>query len=70
MSTEAEILYVSDLARKMGRSEAAIRMAVSRGVDWLPKPMTNMGRRLCWMREDVQQFLASRRDGGSKNGKA
>lgn len=65
MSTQSEILYVADMARVMGRTESAIRMGVARGVEWLPKPMQGMGRRLSWLRDDVEQFIKSRSGSGS-----
>lgn len=54
---QTDVLYVADLAKKLGRTEAAIRAAVNRGADWLP-PSFPMGRRLAWRREDVDRFLA------------
>jgi hypothetical protein len=51
-----DVLYVADLARKLGRTEAAIRAAVNRGgADWLP-PRLNT-RRLAWRTETVDKFL-------------
>ena len=56
MSTESDVLFVADMARKLGRTEAAVRAAVNRGgADWLP-PRLNT-RRLSWRRETVDQFL-------------
>lgn len=52
----ADVLYVSDMARKYGKTEAAIRMAVTRGADWIPKPF-KMGSRIAWRAEDVDRFL-------------
>jgi hypothetical protein len=44
MSTEAQVLYVPDMAKLLGRTEAAIRSAVARGgADWLP-PRVNTRR--------------------------
>jgi predicted DNA-binding transcriptional regulator AlpA len=54
---QQSILYVPDLARMLGRTESAIRMAVNRGAPWLP-PSFPMGRRLAWRREDVDKFMA------------
>jgi len=54
-----DVLYVADLARKLGRTEAAIRAGLSRGVDWIP-PAFPMGRRLAWRPSDVDAFLAKR----------
>lgn len=65
MTTAApDVLYVSDLARKLGRTEAAIRVALNRGADWLP-PAFKMGRRLAWRTADVDKFLAQRAKKGS-----
>lgn len=57
MSTEAsDVLYVPDMARKLGRTEAAIRSAVARGgADWLPPSLNT--RRLSWRRATVDEFL-------------
>lgn len=55
----ADVLYVEDMARKLGRTEAAIRQALNRGADWLP-PAFKMGRRLAWRPADVDRFLEER----------
>lgn len=59
MTQQPEVLYVPQLAAKLGRTDAAIRAAVNRGADWLPPPFT-MGRRLAWRSVDVDKFLADR----------
>ena len=60
MSTETpDVLYVADLAKKLGRTESAIRSAVARGDDWIP-PRIDMGRRLAWRRGTVEAFLKAR----------
>lgn len=59
-----DVLYVADLAKKLGRTEAAIRAAVNRGADWLP-PSFTMGRRLAWRTADVDKFLAQRAKKGA-----
>lgn len=59
----ADILYVADMAKKYGKTEAAIRQAVSRGADWLPKPF-RMGNRIAWRAVDVDRFLAAQSRGG------
>lgn len=53
---ESAILYIADLARMLGRTEAAVRSAVNRGAPWLP-PSFPMGRRLAWRRADVEKFF-------------
>lgn len=61
MSTEPDVLYVADMARKLGRTESAIRSAVNRAKatrdwpDWLP-PCLNQ-RRLAWLRQAVDAHL-------------
>jgi hypothetical protein len=69
MGDEAEIIYIEGLGRMLGRTEAAVRQGLSRGVDWLPKSF-KMGSRHCWLREDVREFLRGCRDGVNKAPKA
>lgn len=57
-----DVLYIADMARKLGRTEAAIRAAVNRDVDWLP-PSFKMGRRIAWRTTTVDAFLAKREKG-------
>lgn len=57
--TEPDLLYVPDLAKKLGRTESAIRSAVQRGDDWIP-PRIEMGTRLAWSRETVNTWLKAR----------
>lgn len=52
------VLYVAQMAALLGRTEAAIRAAVNREVEWLPPPFY-MGRRVAWRKEDVDRFLAA-----------
>jgi predicted DNA-binding transcriptional regulator AlpA len=52
----ADVLYIPDMAKKLGRSEAAIRSAVARGADWLPLHF-HMGHRVAWREADVNAFL-------------
>jgi hypothetical protein len=65
MGDESEIIYIEGLGRMLGRTEAAVRQGLSRGVDWLPKGF-KMGSRHCWLREDVREFLRGCRDGQNK----
>lgn len=57
--TNQEVLYVYDMARLLGRTEAAIRASVNRASDDIP-PRLLIGRRICWRRETVQQWLKDR----------
>ena len=65
MTQQTDVLYVPQLAAKLGRTEAAIRSAVNRGADWLPPPFP-MGRRLAWRREDVDAFLKAQAKKGGR----
>lgn len=62
MSEVSEVIYVADLARILGRTEASVREGIRRGAPWLPKGF-KMGIRHCWLRADVMQFLLDCRDG-------
>lgn len=55
----ADVLYVPQLARKLGKTDAAIRQAVNRGAEWLP-PSFRLGSRIAWRVEDVDRFLEER----------
>jgi hypothetical protein len=55
--TEQSVLYVADLAKKLGRTEAAIRAGVNRDADWLPPRLK--GHRLAWRTVTVDAFLAA-----------
>ena len=68
MTEESEIIYIDGLGRMLGRTEAAVRQGISRGVDWLPKGF-KMGIRHCWLKEDVREFLRGCRDGENKPAK-
>lgn len=49
-------LYVEDVARRLGKSEAAIRSAVQRGAPWLPKPH-RIGRKLAWKPDAIDAIV-------------
>jgi hypothetical protein len=65
MDDDCEVVFVAGLGKMLGRTEAAVRQGLSRGVDWLPKGF-KMGSRHCWLREDVREFLREYRDGENK----
>jgi len=65
MTEESEIIYIDGLGRMLGRTDAAIRQGLSRGVDWLPKGF-KMGIKHCWLKDDVLEFLRGCRDGENK----
>lgn len=65
MQQQPQVLYVPDLARRLGRTEASIRSAVNRDADWLPPPFP-MGRRLAWRVSDVDEFIAKQAKGVGK----
>jgi predicted DNA-binding transcriptional regulator AlpA len=60
MTTEAQVLKVSDLARMLGRTEASIRSAINRDDTGSIPPRLNMGRRICWRRSTVEAWLRDR----------
>lgn len=68
MDDECEVVFVAGLSKMLGRTEAAVRQGLSRGVDWLPKSF-KMGTRHCWLKEDVREFLRACRDGEKKASK-
>lgn len=53
---EDQVLYVSDLARRLNRTEAAIRQAVLRESDFVP-PGFRLGCRLAWKSSTVEKWL-------------
>lgn len=55
----ADVLYVPELARKLGRTEAAIRAAVHRGSRSVPPPF-KIGRKHAWRPESVDAWLDGR----------
>lgn len=56
MANESEVLNVADLAKMLGRTEAAIRASVNRDSADIP-PRLLIGRRLCWLRATVNAWL-------------
>ncbi|MDH0758071.1 hypothetical protein N5C70_15320 [Pseudomonas juntendi] len=54
---EQEIIHIPELAKMLGRSEAAIRSARQAGASWLP-PFFKQGTRVCWRVSTVRKFLA------------
>lgn len=54
------ILYVPDIAQILGRSEKAVRSAISRGR--LP-PLRKIGGRACWVKQDLLKLEAEIRGG-------
>lgn len=58
-NSESDVLYVPGMARKLGKTESALRMLVARGSDAVPKPF-KLGGKLAWRRVDVDRWLAKR----------
>lgn len=56
VSDDSEVIYIADLARMYGKTEASIREGIRRGVEWLPKGAKIAGKH-AWLREDVRKFL-------------
>lgn len=66
---QSEVLYIPDLALMLGTTEAAIRSSLQRNRDLarqgspgnlLPPTAKARGRRVCWLRNTVQEWLKSR----------
>lgn len=68
MDDDCEVVFIPGLAKMLGRTEAAVRQGLSRGVDWLPKSF-KMGSRHCWLKDDVREFLRACREGENKKPK-
>lgn len=62
VSDDSEVIYIADLARMYGKTEASIREGIRRGVEWLPKGSKIAGKH-AWLREDVRKFLREYVDG-------
>lgn len=56
---EKEILYVPELARMLGMTEAALRGHYYRRSGAVPKAF-KMGKKIAWRRETVLDFLKQR----------
>lgn len=56
---DAEVLYVPDLARMLGMTEAAIRGHYYRRSGAIPRGF-KLGAKLAWRRATVIEFLAER----------
>jgi hypothetical protein len=56
MNEDCEVVFVGGLAKMLGRTEAAIRQGITRGVNWLLKSF-RIGTRHCWLKQDVRVFL-------------
>lgn len=56
----SEILYIPDLARKLGRTETGIRQAAYRRSRSVPPAMKH-GNRYTWRLADVERWLDEQR---------
>jgi len=52
----ANIIYIPEMAQRLGRTEAAIRSALQEGRDTVPRYF-KIGRRVCWTEEIYQAWL-------------
>lgn len=52
----SDLLYIKDLAQKLGTTEAAVRSRVQRRDDSIP-PFFWMGRRVVWRTATVDEWL-------------
>lgn len=60
MSEEADVLYVPDLARRLGTTETAVRHALANRSGAVPRGAFKLGRRWAWRAADVERFLAEK----------
>ena len=71
MIETTEVLYVADMARVLGRTEAAIRSCVQRQrlkMDNSFPTHTRIAGRVCWKRREVQAWLEKMSDGQTSPG--
>lgn len=54
---QSEILYATDLAKLLGKSQLAISNAIQRDSDMLPPGRFKMGRLWAWRRSTVLTWL-------------
>lgn len=52
----AALLYVPQLAERLGMTETAVRCAVQRRSAAIPAPV-RLGRRIAWRERDVERWL-------------
>jgi len=57
-----DVLYVADIARKLGRTERAIRLAIIAKSESIPTPF-KMGKLWAWRVSDVDQWLKEKAEG-------
>jgi predicted DNA-binding transcriptional regulator AlpA len=63
--TQAQVIYVAELAQILGMTEAALRAAYYRQSDAVP-PGFKQGRKLAWLRSKVDAWLAAKASKGKK----
>lgn len=63
MTQESELLYIPQMAARMGRTEAAIRAGVQRNAKWLP-PSFKSGAKIAWRKSTADQFFADQEKKG------
>jgi predicted DNA-binding transcriptional regulator AlpA len=68
VTNEADVIYVPELAKKLGKTEAAVRAAYYRKSDAIP-PAFKMGRELAWRLSDVNDWLAKKAEAKPSKGK-
>lgn len=55
----SDVLYIAQLAQRLGKTDAAVRAGLQRKADWVP-PSFKMGSRHAWRPADVDRFLAAK----------
>ncbi|MBZ9576765.1 hypothetical protein [Modicisalibacter sp. MOD 31.J] len=65
MEERSEILYATDLAKLLGKTQQAISNAIQRDSDMLPPGRFKMGRLWAWRRSTVMTWLDQLEDGAA-----
>lgn len=58
--TDRQLLYTADMARLLHKSPEAVRAQVRRDPESLP-PAFLIGRRICWIESDVDEWFEERK---------
>ena len=62
--TDSEVIYIPEIAKMIGKSDAAVRAMLHRTPNKLP-PSFKIGRKHAWNRGDVKAWLKKQAKGGA-----
>ncbi len=60
--SDNQLLFVPDLAKRLGVTEGSVRGHLQRGTDAIPKSF-RYGRKHAWRKKDVDAFIADKATG-------